>query len=432
MATRLYYGRTLIGTVPDSWGKAKIDDDLVEIQGGFACAKKYAVSSGLPHLRPFNVTTSGEVIITDDTVQIPPDFKDGVESYYLQENDVLFNNTNSVELVGKTGIVRKPMKVAFSNHINRLRVRDNDVLDSNWLAYALLNLQLQGFFATHCRKWIGQAGFSASALSQVEIPLPDISIQRKIVHQIELLFSEAQEMQKLNNQIWADAKKVMDAISGEIFGTNETSLPTGWTRERFRDICEINPRRPRILREPTALTSFIPMTSVSEEKGEVTNLLAVPYSDVRTGYTYFEENDVLFAKITPSMQNGKSAIARDLIDGFGFGTTEFHVLRPMSTIMPEWIHFFVRQSTFLEEAMLHFRGAVGQQRVPASFLENHLIPVPYSNNVDKSLKTQKELVVYLKNIQAEIIEMRKINAEDARLLSQIEKSILMQAFQGEL
>lgn len=239
MATRLYYGRTLIGTVPDRWGKAKIDDDLVEIQGGFACAKKYAVSSGLPHLRPFNITTSGEVIITDDTVQIPPDFKDGVEFYYLQENDVLFNNTNSVELVGKTGIVRKPMSMAFSNHINRLRVRDANALDPRWLALALQNLQRQGFFALHCRKWIGQAGFSASALSNVEIPLPDIDTQQKIVTQIEALSTEVQELQQLNLDIKNDTERMLEAVLVDLFKDLKNEYPQASLQDS--DLCQVIP-----------------------------------------------------------------------------------------------------------------------------------------------------------------------------------------------
>ena len=83
-----------------------------------------------------------------------------------------------------------------------------------------------------------------------------------------------------------------------------------------------------------------------------------------------------FAKITPCMQNGKHAIARGLIDGLGFGTTEFHVLRPGREVAPEWIHFFLRQPRILQEATAYFTGAVGQQRVPEEFLANLEIPLP--------------------------------------------------------
>lgn len=107
---------------------------------------------------------------------------------------------------------------------------------------------------------------------------------------------------------------------------------------------------------------------------------------------YFEENDVLFAKITFCMENGKAVVARGLINGFGFGFTEFHVLRPTNRVLPEWIYYFVRREAFRQEAKTKFRGAVGQQRVPQDFLETHLIPVPFPDNPEKSLAIQQQIV----------------------------------------
>lgn len=100
-----------------------------------------------------------------------------------------------------------------------------------------------------------------------------------------------------------------------------------------------------------------------------------PYSEVMRGFTYFEEGDVLFAKITPSMQNGKCAVARRLEGGIGFGSTEFHVLRPGQRVMSDWIHRFLRRLTFRKNARTHFRGAVGQPRVPDEFVTASLVPV---------------------------------------------------------
>ena len=118
------------------------------------------------------------------------------------------------------------------------------------------------------------------------------------------------------------------------------------------------------------------MPAVNERNGAITRPEVKPYQAVRKGYTYFEEGDVLFAKITPCMQNGKHAIARDLLDGIGFGSTEFHVLRPGERVTAEWVHFYLRQARVLEEATAHFEGSVGQQRVPADFLRRLQIPLP--------------------------------------------------------
>jgi type I restriction enzyme S subunit len=118
------------------------------------------------------------------------------------------------------------------------------------------------------------------------------------------------------------------------------------------------------------------MPAVDDRKGVIQDPEVRPYREVKKGYTYFASGDVLFAKITPCMQNGKQAIARELVDGIGFGSTEFHVIRPRSEICPEWIHFFIRQPHVLRDATFHFTGAVGQQRVPESFLANLEMPLP--------------------------------------------------------
>jgi type I restriction enzyme S subunit len=157
-----------------------------------------------------------------------------------------------------------------------------------------------------------------------------------------------------------------------------------------------------------------------------------PYEEVESGYRYFEEGDVLFAKITPSMQNGKAAIARNLIDDFGLGSTEFHVLRPKSDVLPEWIYHYIRRTKFRNEAMQRFRGAAGQQRVPKDFLENHVIPVPYPEEPERSLAVQQQMVAHFEAVKQETIEMLKLSKENEDRLDVLEQAILAQAFRGEV
>ena len=118
------------------------------------------------------------------------------------------------------------------------------------------------------------------------------------------------------------------------------------------------------------------MASVNGSTGTIQRPEVRPLKEISKGYTYFEEGDVLFAKITPCLQNGKHAAALNLINGFGFGTTEFHVIRARSHIIFEWVHRFLRQPHVLSQATKHFRGAVGQQRVPKEFLQQFPIPLP--------------------------------------------------------
>jgi type I restriction enzyme S subunit len=118
------------------------------------------------------------------------------------------------------------------------------------------------------------------------------------------------------------------------------------------------------------------MPAVSE-KGEIDSSETREYDAIKTGFTYFSENDVLFAKITPCMENGKGAVARGLFNGIGFGSTEFHVLRPISgKTNPYWIYTLTAFSQFREDAASNMTGSAGQRRVPASFLENYLVALP--------------------------------------------------------
>lgn len=146
---------------------------------------------------------------------------------------------------------------------------------------------------------------------------------------------------------------------------------------RLGDVCEINPKLPRDHHlGDTSQVSFVPMAAVDEVSGTIRDRQVRRFANVRKGYTYFRDGDVLFAKITPCMENGKAAIARGLIGGVGFGSTEFHVLRAKEPVLPEWLYYFVRREPFRQAARRNFTGTGGQQRVPASFLANAEIPVP--------------------------------------------------------
>lgn len=202
----------------------------------------------------------------------------------------------------------------------------------------------------------------------------------------------------------------------------------GWKFLSMPEVCDINPARPRNLtNSDETLTSFVPMAAVDDQKGIIVDLQTRPFGEIKHGYTYFEENDVLFAKITPCMENGKSAIARGLINGFGFGSTEFHVLRPHRGILPEWIYYFVRREPFRQEAKTNFRGAVGQQRVPQEFLRNYSIPIPYPDDSDRSLAVQSRVISRIGNIYHELAEAsrlhEKIIADTNRLMDAVLKEV---------
>ena len=143
------------------------------------------------------------------------------------------------------------------------------------------------------------------------------------------------------------------------------------------EVASLNPKKSEVrsLADEQAIT-FVPMDAVSEELGVIAKPVTRTLGEVRKGYTYFADGDVIFAKITPCMENGKSAIARGLTNGVGFGSTEFHVFRAGTKVMPKWLHCLLRSQQLRTDAENAMTGAAGQQRVPRDFLAGYEIPVP--------------------------------------------------------
>lgn len=206
---------------------------------------------------------------------------------------------------------------------------------------------------------------------------------------------------------------------------NRSQLPSTWRVTKLGEVCEINPRRPALDRTDDAPTTFVPMAAVNESSGTIANALCRPFSEVRRGYTWFSEGDVLFAKITPCMQNGKHAVARNLIDGIGFGTTEFHVIRPSHEVTADWVHHFVRRPELLRDASSHFSGAVGQQRLSENYLKDSEIPLP-------PVAEQKRITAMLNEQMAMLNGVRKAQDECLVLATALSTSYLQSIFPVEL
>ena len=149
------------------------------------------------------------------------------------------------------------------------------------------------------------------------------------------------------------------------------------------------------------------------------------YGEVRKGYTRFIEGDVLFAKITPCMENGKIAVARGLANGCGCGSTEFHVLRPLNGLCREFLFFFLLLDEFRREAQRNMAGTAGQLRVPAAWVSEAPLPLP-------PLAEQRRIVAAIETqfarLDASVAALRRAQAN----LKRYRASVLKDACQGRL
>jgi type I restriction enzyme M protein len=211
------------------------------------------------------------------------------------------------------------------------------------------------------QKGMAQPHVYAKDLIAFEIPLPPIAEQERLVAELE----GYRRVTESARQILAHYKPTL------------RHDPT-WPMVKLGDVCTINPSKKELGELDTKLdVSFVPMSVVQEDHPTFSPTETKKLGEVIKGYTFFRDNDVLVAKITPCFENGKAAIAQNLHNGIGFGSTEFIVIRAdKKKLLPELIYLFVTSEMFRKGGKMHMTGTAGQQRVPTSFVESFEIPVP--------------------------------------------------------
>ena len=204
-----------------------------------------------------------------------------------------------------------------------------------------------------------------------------------------------------------------------------TAYPPGWVNAPLDEMCTINPRVDKNSIDTQSAVSFVPMTVVEAETGKIDVSETRNFGAVRKGYTPFRKGDVLFAKITPCMENGKMAVVPDLVSEYGFGSTEFHVLRPAHGIDPRFLYHAVSNRAFRFHAEHNMTGAVGQKRVPATILEKHEIGLPPANE-------QSRIVERIETLFDEIDQGVESLRAAKKAIGLYRQSLLKAAFEGRL
>lgn len=163
-------------SLPAGWRVVRLGDLIAEAQAGFACGERDA--EGVIQLRMNNVDTRGN-LVWDEVLRVPADAAT-IDQYRLIPGDVMFNNTNSTELVGKSALFEAYEEpVVFSNHFTRIRPKPG-VLLPEFLAAWLNHQWLKGVFASVCNQWIGQSAVKGDRLLKLDFPLPPLAEQKRI------------------------------------------------------------------------------------------------------------------------------------------------------------------------------------------------------------------------------------------------------------
>lgn len=360
---------------------------------------------GVPMLRMNNLQNDGWDLSELKYIQMT---EEELERYRLKPGDLLFNRTNSKELVGKCEMFGEAGDWVFASYLIRVRLDSTKVLPrfaSDFLNTHAGRLQIDRL----SRQIIGMTNINAEELKEILLPVPpDTKTQTKLVAAMDA--ARAKRRAKL-----AEADALLAGLDGFLLATLGLTPPPKDDRKVFAvrradverkkfganlyapalrvylQALTTGPHPTRPLNKEVAVNpvvslegltddsvvSFVPMDAVEDKASGGITLRDRELGEVKKGYTPFAEGDILWAKITPCMENGKSGIACGLTNNVGFGSTEFHVLRPLSgRVSAEYVHEFVSQSALRSVARFAFTGSAGHQRVPAEFLEQLPFPVP--------------------------------------------------------
>ena len=248
---------------------------------------------------------------------------------------------------------------------------------------------------------IGQPNVNGTILGNLNIPLPSFAEQKRIVLKIERWFSLIDQIEQskadLQTTIKQTKSKILDlAIHGKLVPQDPNdepaiellkrinpdftpcdnghyeNLPGSWCLTDIKSIFTINPKN-KVADD--VIAGFVPMTNIADGYSNEFRFEPRLWGHIKKGFTHFAEGDIVVAKISPCLENRKSAIVTSLPNGIGAGTTELFVFRSQC-VLPEYGLYFFKSDSFINHCAGTFNGVVGQQRVSKSIIESIKFPLP--------------------------------------------------------
>jgi len=378
----------------------------------------------------------------------------------LKENQLAYNpyrvNVGSIGLApkGLLGLV-SPAYIVFET---------TEELSAEFLYY-----YLKSSLGVNLIKWYGDRGGVRSALRYndlCEIDIPDLNLNQQM-SVLKKMKEVNAEIEEFNNEVHCQEQLIsklrqsilQEAVQGKLVPQDPNDepasvllerikeekerlikggkikkekplppisedeipyeLPEGWEWVRLGEIAIINPRNDI---DDDVEVSFIPMKLIEDGFSNKHTSEIKKWKDVKNGFTHFQEGDVVIAKITPCFQNRKSAVMRNLKNGYGAGTTELYVVRTYAnTVLPEYLLALFKTEAFIKGGVATYTGTAGQQRVKKDYIENLLLPLPPLNEQKRIVEKVDQLMALCDELEKNIEQSKN----DSELLMQ---SVLQEAF----
>ena len=413
------------------------------VKGGKRIPKGYGYSEDATpyhYLRVADMDSDAPVDV-NSLMNISNEVFDILERYEINEGELAISIAGTI---GKTSILKDipdGKRVILTENCAKILVKPNIELLSDYLKICLeLPIVKKQLDLNYIQTTIPKLGLDKIVGIKLP-PIPSIQKQQEIVDYINAAYAQKQAKE-------AEAQQLLDSIDGyllkelgitipeikteiynRMFIVKYSELKGRYTPGLYKDevslystiyentplshLAYINPNTRLPYQDERIVISFVPMESVNEIYAEINDNKDCPIAETK-GFTRFQEGDLLWAKITPCMENGKSAIAKDLINGYGCGSTEFHVIRPKDdNLLVEYIHSLLHMKCVRQTAKLYFGGSAGQQRVATDFLDNFNVPLPPKAK-------QQQIVNYIADIRT---RAKALQAEGKAILEDAKRKV---------
>ena len=400
--------------LPDGWRWVRLGEIIHEALPGFACGLRDPNS--VIQLRMNNVSTDGS-FVWDEYIRVPAD-ELKIEKYRIEPDDVMFNNTNSVELVGKSALFRTYKEtVVYSNHFTRLRTK-KERLTPSYLA-SWLNFQWRcGIFAAVCNRWIGQAGVKNDKLFALEIPLPPLSEQERITALLNEQMEAVDKARKAAEERLEVARALPVAYLREVFEGPEAKK---WPKTKISKLCKsIDYGYTASANFSISEPRFLRITDIQNGKVDWSKVPGCQVDNDKEAANALKSGDIVFARTGGT--TGKSFQIKD--PPRAVFASYLIRLHPGEEITSDFLYAFFQSDNYWTQVRRNARGGA-QPNVNASLLGDITLPHPPMDKQHKIMKslTEKFSIVDL---------LTKTQEQELETIHALSAALLQKAFNGEL
>lgn len=388
--------QTWINTIPSDWKLLSIGSVFTE--------RRTKVSD--KDFQPLSVTKEGIVPQLEDAAKTD----NGEDRKLVVKDDFVINSRSDRQ--GSSGTSHHDGSVSLIS-----TVLYSKKIDPKFAHHLFRSILFQQEFYKWGRGIVNDLwSTNFTNMKKIQIPVPPLETQKKIANYLD------HKVAKIDEAI-AKKKQLLQLLEEKrTIVINDTVRDAKGVKTKIKHVAVINPVTRNSFKY-SDVVSFVPMEAVSEY-GKV-ELQERKIQDVISGYTYFEENNVVIAKITPCFENGKAAVMKGLTNGFGFGTTEFIVLRAGNKITPQYLYCLIFSSHFRENGTNEMRGTAGQKRLTESYVGHYTFNLPNKEEQEKLVKAIEDSISTIDNAKSKI-------TKSIELLEEYKTSLISNTVTGKV